>query len=665
MAVMSIESLPGFGFHPSDEMLVNFYLMRKIKGRKQDVEMIGKVIAEIDVCKCEPWDLPCKSLIRSDDLEWFFFSPRDRKYPNGNRSNRATNAGYWKATGKDREIKSRGLLIGMKKTLVFYRGRAPSGEKTDWIIHEYRVTDNKQDAKNGGQGSFVLCRLFDKSDEKIGNSNCDEIDEKIEGPNYDEIEQSGLSPTTTKSSPEEVRQGGDACVQFEDPLNQGIPMSNMQETPQSLPGSIEKQLVNIERWLGDEEDKPEDSLCNSNMASDFEDHEAASEVDTLLQDFGMFYEPTFGPLNPQGFSQLDSQVPMGLEYPCADSPFYDCDMRGQQIGLTQDSRVDPDTSSLQSVNDFLESVLNNDQDEYSSFEDSSCLKDPVVNTKRDVLPHEQGGPAIEGHSSMLLYSPYKNMGPFYNDSAEPTSVDDYATGDSLQGIFNTFKEPTVWNNSTNSGVDLDGTGVKIRGRLSPDVANSDKIVLLGGSDNTNAPKLVAQSGKIAHGLAPRRIRLQGRLSGPRKQFMKPVFGNGSESNSDADDHETKSAITETKEIVEDTATTDTGASRPIHVDKLDNHATKSSSAASSAALPLAAKSSNITLLDADSNREITQESNLRLRGKRRIEIGYSPEHPSVQLEASCASFLSKFVVYVTLIIVLVIMFVWVWRCFKS
>lgn len=41
--------------------------------------------------------------------------------------------------------------MGMKKTLVYYRGRAPHGSRTDWVMHEYRLEERECDNNPGLQ----------------------------------------------------------------------------------------------------------------------------------------------------------------------------------------------------------------------------------------------------------------------------------------------------------------------------------------------------------------------------------------------------------------------------------------------------------------------------------------------------------------------------------
>lgn len=152
---------PGFRFHPMDEELVTYYLTQKVL----DSSFNCRAVAEVDLNKCEPWDLPGKA--KMGEKEWYFFSLRDRKYPTGTRTNRATEAGYWKATGKDREI-YRGktnILVGMKKTLVFYKGRAPKGEKTSWVMHEYRLEGKflYYDLPKTAKDEWIVARIFQKS----------------------------------------------------------------------------------------------------------------------------------------------------------------------------------------------------------------------------------------------------------------------------------------------------------------------------------------------------------------------------------------------------------------------------------------------------------------------------------------------------------------------
>uniref|UniRef100_A0A7N0RG87 NAC domain-containing protein n=1 Tax=Kalanchoe fedtschenkoi TaxID=63787 RepID=A0A7N0RG87_KALFE len=136
--------LPGFRFHPTDEELVAFYLTRKVENKQLRIELIK----QIDLYKYDPWDLPTTS-VGTGDQEWYFFCLRGRKYRNSVRPNRVTGSGFWKATGIDKPIysfKQPHEFIGLKKSLVYYRGSAGKGTKTDWMMHEFRLPPQRRNS---------------------------------------------------------------------------------------------------------------------------------------------------------------------------------------------------------------------------------------------------------------------------------------------------------------------------------------------------------------------------------------------------------------------------------------------------------------------------------------------------------------------------------------
>ncbi|KAF5731791.1 NAC domain-containing protein 55-like [Tripterygium wilfordii] len=148
--------MPGFRFHPTEEELVEFYLRRKVEGKRFNVELITFV----DLYRYDPWELPALAAI--GEKEWFFYVPRDRKYRNGDRPNRVTTSGYWKATGADRMIRGENTRsIGLKKTLVFYSGKAPKGIRTSWIMNEYRLPHH--DTEKYQKAEISLCRVYKRA----------------------------------------------------------------------------------------------------------------------------------------------------------------------------------------------------------------------------------------------------------------------------------------------------------------------------------------------------------------------------------------------------------------------------------------------------------------------------------------------------------------------
>ncbi|CAA3009532.1 NAC domain-containing 83-like [Olea europaea subsp. europaea] len=155
---------PGFRFQPTDEEIVFQYLAPKIFSCPLPASIIPEIsISKYDPCREFPGD--------STGKDKYFFSNKEP----GNRSSRATEDGYWKGSGSDKRIiyRKRKPIMGMKKTLVFHKGKYPQASRTDWIMHEYSITiygniaSNSKQRKNS-QGSFiqignwVLCHVFKK-----------------------------------------------------------------------------------------------------------------------------------------------------------------------------------------------------------------------------------------------------------------------------------------------------------------------------------------------------------------------------------------------------------------------------------------------------------------------------------------------------------------------
>ncbi|XP_050142153.1 protein NTM1-like 9 isoform X6 [Malus sylvestris] len=143
---------PSVRFNPTDELLVSYYLRSKIQGTDS---LFRHTIPEIDVCKYEPCDLPA-FFPEVHENEWFFFTRPKYKDIDKTRRDRATDQGFYKSTGDEREIRAEESesVIGKKRFLTFHEGRGLKAKKTDWVIHEFKETE---------VGSFVLCLLKNRS----------------------------------------------------------------------------------------------------------------------------------------------------------------------------------------------------------------------------------------------------------------------------------------------------------------------------------------------------------------------------------------------------------------------------------------------------------------------------------------------------------------------
>ncbi|KAL6290619.1 hypothetical protein ACE6H2_008129 [Prunus campanulata] len=192
----ALDLLRGFRYHPPEDEMVNLLkkqlegqgsqAMLEIEDKPWDLPddesiqlflrfskkmMQGKasqachIIPEIDFYKYEPWELAGLMLPDSpyQTRMWLCFSRPDHKYANSPRCNRLTEKGFWKITGKPREIKSRQLSKSVtckKRTLTFHLGRPSKSSKTGWVKQEYSLTST---VPGSNLSALVLLRMKYKS----------------------------------------------------------------------------------------------------------------------------------------------------------------------------------------------------------------------------------------------------------------------------------------------------------------------------------------------------------------------------------------------------------------------------------------------------------------------------------------------------------------------
>ncbi|XP_050211273.1 NAC transcription factor 32-like [Mercurialis annua] len=165
---------PCYRFDPTDKDLIDF-LNLKVKC----LPLPPNPIHVEDIYQYHPQNLIERyTMIR--EKEWYFFSPRTKKYPNGERPDRSAGNGFWKASGAQKPISN---SLGFKMKLDYYENKnqiltkkrkdTVDYRKTTWKMHEYTFKHPHQDRTNMQLDEYVLCKIYNskkakKQDDKDG-----------------------------------------------------------------------------------------------------------------------------------------------------------------------------------------------------------------------------------------------------------------------------------------------------------------------------------------------------------------------------------------------------------------------------------------------------------------------------------------------------------------
>ncbi|XP_057451888.1 NAC domain-containing protein 83-like [Lotus japonicus] len=132
----TLRLLPGYIFDPTDGVLVEFYLKRRVFSQRLPIQIIpdlmffrlnlGVYQKEVD----EKIFYECK---------FFFYNTMDRDFKNIDK--RVAGSGQWRVIekGKDVPIPGNNEVSGKRNTLNFWEVQESCARRTKWVMHEFRL----------------------------------------------------------------------------------------------------------------------------------------------------------------------------------------------------------------------------------------------------------------------------------------------------------------------------------------------------------------------------------------------------------------------------------------------------------------------------------------------------------------------------------------------
>ncbi|KAL0328454.1 UNVERIFIED_CONTAM: protein CUP-SHAPED COTYLEDON 2 [Sesamum calycinum] len=153
---------PGFRFHPTDEELISYYLLKKVL----DSSFTTRAITQVDLNKSEPWNLPGTE---SEDggERMVLLQPARQEIPDGVEGEQGDGSrvleGHWERQG---DIQLQDMVAGGdEENPSFLPGESSKGEKTNWVMHEYRLQGKLayHYLSPNSQDEWVISRVFQKT----------------------------------------------------------------------------------------------------------------------------------------------------------------------------------------------------------------------------------------------------------------------------------------------------------------------------------------------------------------------------------------------------------------------------------------------------------------------------------------------------------------------